>query len=77
MSRVLQLRRKYASNVYANERYGLHCRAVLQATMGPTAGPAWVDRWQRVRVPLTLVVSVLVVVACVAFGGVVVDDVAK
>jgi hypothetical protein len=65
-----QLRRKYASNVYANARYGLHCRAVLQATMpGPKAVPAWVDTWQRIRMRLTLGVSVLVVVVCVMFGA--------
>ncbi len=71
-----QLRHKYASNVYANARYGLHCRAVLQATMpGPKAMPAWVDTWQRIRMRLTLGVSVLVVVACVAFrADAVVDE---
>ena len=68
-SRAPQLRSKYASNVYANERYGLHCKSVLQASMGPAAVPAWVDVWQRIRVPLTLGVSVLVVVVCVAFRG--------
>ena len=63
-----QLRRKYASNAYANARYGLHCRAVLQATMpGPKAVPAWVDTWQRIRIRLTLGVSVLVVLVSVVF----------
>ena len=63
-----QLRRKYASNAYANARYGLHCRAALQATMpGPKAVPAWVDTWQRIRIRLTLGVSVLVVLVSVVF----------
>ena len=71
-----QLRRKYASNMYANARYGLHCRAVLQATMpGPKAVPAWVDTWQRIRMRLTLGVSVVVVVVCVALrADAVVDE---
>jgi hypothetical protein len=70
-----QLRRKYASNAYANARYGLHCRAALQATMpGPKAVPAWVDTWQRIRIRLTLGVSVLVVVVCVVFRADAVDE---
>lgn len=71
-----QHRRKYASNAYANARYGLHCRAALQATMpGPKAVPAWVDTWQRIRIRLTLGVSVLVVVVCVVFcADAVVDE---
>ena len=63
-----QLRRKYASNAYANARYGLHCRAALQATMpGPKAVPAWVDTWLRIRIRLTLGVFVLVLLVSMVF----------
>ena len=42
---------------------------------GPKAMPVWVDTWQRIRMRLTLGVSVLVVVACVAFrADAVVDE---
>ena len=41
---------------------------------GPKAVPAWVDTWQRIRIRLTLGVSVLVVVVCVVFRADAVDE---
>ena len=39
---------------------------------GPKAVPAWVDTWQRIRIRLTLGVSVLVVLVSMVFRA---DDV--
>ena len=42
-----ELRRRYAANKFANERYKRHCTEVIKKAMPPP--PAWIARWQSIK----------------------------
>ena len=58
-----ELRRGYAANKFANERYKRHCSEVIKATVPPP--PAWVVRWNRLKRYVAAFWCVLVAVAAI------------